>query len=897
MNVNIILGLFLLLFMLITAGIVSADEVNETATLNQDIDIKLSEDTKVIYVNQNSSSDGDGSLDNPYKSLDSACNNLSGENRVEINLYNGTYALDCDLKFNTNNLYINGIGSNVVLKNLNNTTQSSLGLNSTSSNFTISNIIFDSDNVNRALFYVFKGTCNLGVFNNCTFTNFNNTLMFTANFNKQFNYCNFINSRSSMFTATRLYKDMLNEFNYCIVSSSYSKFADKYYLGTNISFNNVWFGQNTLPLYIYPSALDVYQSVDYQAYVQGYTLPITRYAIFSAYENYLGNKTYEIIGKLMWNDSTTDGLDKLNPMTVKLSSQTGVFQEDTVVLQNGGFKTIFKSNSTNNKVKITLDSETISLNFYENMEVTAQDVYYGENQNITLNLPQGSKGFVNISVLNKTYSVNVSESLFNFTIPDQLSAGIHNISVLFSDSENHYYGSASLNFTIFKNNFELLILTPAQSHLGDEGIAITVLLPGDANGTLSIFNGGKNFTQDVSGGRENIEISSILYGGENTVSVIYNGNEKYLNQSKSTVITVDKFDPFMNITVPFNSKINETVILNITLPADSKGNITIFSNQKNLCENIEGGEINIDISSILLSGTNNVKVTYSGDEKYSAQTKTLNIDVEKIYPLMIAEISKDSVSVGENFLINVSFANTNVSGNISIKIADKQYIFAVGEIINVSCDIAGLNAVNITYLGDDIYYAQVQVFNVSVYKINISSNQMSVSVVGSNILISLPADVTGNITVNVNSKQYSAQLVNAHTSLSISDLAAGSYSAIVTYNGNNIYNPISKKITITVANKIVASKLTAKKKTFKAKKKTKKYSVFLKTSEGKAIKKVKLTLKIKNRTYRATTNTKGKAIFKITKLTKKGKYTSTIKFSGNNLYKSCSKKVKITIKK
>ena len=63
------------------------------------------------------------------------------------------------------------------------------------------------------------------------------------------------------------------------------------------------------------------------------------------------------------------------------------------------------------------------------------------------------------------------------------------------------------------------------------------------------------------------------------------------------------------------------------------------------------------------------------------------------------------------------------------------------------------------------------------------------------------------------------------------------------------------------------------------------------------IKKAKVTLKIKGKLYKATTNSKGKATFKIKKLTKKGKYNAVIKYNGNALYKATSKKVKITVKK
>ena len=58
----------------------------------------------------------------------------------------------------------------------------------------------------------------------------------------------------------------------------------------------------------------------------------------------------------------------------------------------------------------------------------------------------------------------------------------------------------------------------------------------------------------------------------------------------------------------------------------------------------------------------------------------------------------------------------------------------------------------------------------------------------------------------------------------------------------------------------------------------------------------KLTLKIKGKTYKAKTNKKGKAIFKITKLNKRGKFKAVVKFAGDKCYKKVTKKVKITVK-
>ena len=92
------------------------------------------------------------------------------------------------------------------------------------------------------------------------------------------------------------------------------------------------------------------------------------------------------------------------------------------------------------------------------------------------------------------------------------------------------------------------------------------------------------------------------------------------------------------------------------------------------------------------------------------------------------------------------------------------------------------------------------------------------------------------------------------------------------------------------------AKLTAKKATFKVKTKTKKYSVVLKTDKGKAMKNVKLYLKVNGKSYTAKTNSRGKATFKITKLTKKGKYKAVVTFKGNVHYNKVTRKVKITVK-
>jgi hypothetical protein len=107
------------------------------------------------------------------------------------------------------------------------------------------------------------------------------------------------------------------------------------------------------------------------------------------------------------------------------------------------------------------------------------------------------------------------------------------------------------------------------------------------------------------------------------------------------------------------------------------------------------------------------------------------------------------------------------------------------------------------------------------------------------------------------------------------------------------YIAAGKTVKITVNKE--KTKIVVKKKTFKRTLKVKKYSVSLKNSKGKAVKKMQISIKIGKKTYKAKTNSKGYALFKIKKLTKKGTYKAKVTFKGNAYYNKAAKTVKIKI--
>lgn len=125
-------------------------------------------------------------------------------------------------------------------------------------------------------------------------------------------------------------------------------------------------------------------------------------------------------------------------------------------------------------------------------------------------------------------------------------------------------------------------------------------------------------------------------------------------------------------------------------------------------------------------------------------------------------------------------------------------------------------------------------------------------------------------------------------------LAPKTYVATITIPAFGKYLKTTSSAKIVV--KKATPKLTAKAKSFKKSVKTKKYTITLKTNKNKAMKKTKVTLKVKGKTYTAKTNSKGKAVFKIKNLKKKGKFKATVSYKGNAYYNKVTKKVNIKIK-
>ncbi|WP_116592083.1 right-handed parallel beta-helix repeat-containing protein [Methanobrevibacter thaueri] len=437
-------------------------------------------------------------------------------------------------------------------------------------------------------------------------------------------------------------------------------------------------------------------------------------------------------------------------------------------------------------------------------------------------------------------------------------------------------------------------------------------------------------------GRGNVTNCNFTGNKANTGSAIYSSkfgssyvsNSCFLN-NKANVETLDVVKNENNITITFMGQDNllnaiysennvEVTFNNVTYWGAN--GITTISSAKSGSNREAGQNITIGIVVNDVIVLNEVKVT---DENGAI---VLDISVGGNYYISARHDEDSYYTQAETILTNMKFhvnvtetETTNKTVNITAKSnifnetmpGKLLFILPNGTQINATYgangiwwavhtfDAYGEYQVNATYVGLDNVTVNNATITVNKIKTELSGNAITTTYnINKDLIITL-TDSNGNplagekITVSLNGAKTYTTDKNGQVKVSTKGLAPKTYTAKVTFNGDTNYDKSTKDIKVTV--KKATPKLTAKKKTFKSSVKTKKYTVVLKDNTGKAIKKAKVTLKVKGKTYKATTNSKGKAVFKIKNLKKKGKYTAVIKFKGNKYYNKATKKAKIKV--
>ena len=173
------------------------------------------------------------------------------------------------------------------------------------------------------------------------------------------------------------------------------------------------------------------------------------------------------------------------------------------------------------------------------------------------------------------------------------------------------------------------------------------------------------------------------------------------------------------------------------------------------------------------------------------------------------EATSGNVTTKENATVDITLPY-DATGNVSVIVNGKTYnaTLSAGK-ASVVIEIlpAGVYEANVTYKGSEIYAASnttvsVIVNEISDYTMNVTSDS---PVHGQNatVVVTLPEDATGNVTVTVGNKTYNATVENGNATVIVPDLAKGDNAVNVTYNGDGNYTNKTVSLNIHVKDMVI----------------------------------------------------------------------------------------------
>ena len=528
------------------------------------------------------------------------------------------------------------------------------------------------------------------------------------------------------------------------------------------------------------------------------------------------------------------------------------------------------------------------------MDVTVDDIVFGEDLTVEAVLPADATGKVVIVVDGTPYTANITDGKATQVVKD-LTAGYHTVSVKY-DGDDKYNDVVVDGFVIVDKAQPVLGVVIADVNYGNE-FAIEATLTGvnstPLTGNVIVTVNGKFYVVNVTDGKgtlTGVKLAAGTYG----FTAVWAGNDNYAAVDENGDFKVNK----LNSTVAVNAddiKVGENVTVSVNVPSDATGNVIVTVDGKDYTVAIVDGKAVKTIAD-LKANNYTVTVKYAGDNNYNPNQNTTKFTVSKISDYNMNITVPGDVKVGEDAVIIVNVPK-DASGNVTVSVGKDVYNAVISN-GSAKVVVSGLGAgvYNVSATFTDDKYAQNKA-NATVVVSKITDYNMNVTVpefkegVNSTISVDLPKDATGTVTVEIDGKKYTANVTNGTAKVNIPALSAGNHNITTTYSGDAKYDSITKKGNITVipnvnvnldVNDVVmfyhdGTRLVAK----------------LTDSQGKPIVNATIYFNINGVDYAKSTDDNGTASMGLN--LDSNVYAVTVTYNGSDIYSKISKNVTVTI--
>ena len=405
------------------------------------------------------------------------------------------------------------------------------------------------------------------------------------------------------------------------------------------------------------------------------------------------------------------------------------------------------------------------------------------NGTVAVYVPGNASGNVTLTLNNHNYTADVENGVAIITL-DNETPGVHEVSVIYSGDATH--AKAVINTTVTLGKY----LTPIHIDVTEtpvgEKVHIVVTTPENSTGVIFIEIDGVKYNESLSDGQAVFDIENLT-AGVKTVIAVYEGDDNYLLNITTDKFTVYKLDSSISLDVT-DIDVGETAQITITGPGDIEGVVVVNVNGVNYTAMLTSGMGSVDVSN-LANGTYVIKATYLENAKYKQSVNDSSVIVVSKVATTI-DVNVENITYGENAVFEITLPD-DVTGNVTIRISDNITVTSgvTGGLNRIVVDNipVGDYSVNVTYNGNDKYLTASRTVTLKVDS-EIIKDSIKVDDLGNGTLVVyVPDNATGNITVDVNGNQYTANIKNGTAVLTLTDETPGNYNATVTYSGDETH--------------------------------------------------------------------------------------------------------------
>ena len=409
-------------------------------------------------------------------------------------------------------------------------------------------------------------------------------------------------------------------------------------------------------------------------------------------------------------------------------------------------------------------------------------------------------GNVIVTVAGKEYTVKVTDGK-GIATGDKLAAGTYAFAAAWAGDDNYNIVTENGDFKV--NKIDSSVAVNVNNIKVGEELTITVNVPSDATGDVTVSVDGKEYKVAIENGKA-VKTISGLKADDYTVTVKYAGDNNYNAAVAASSFTVSKVDSTMDVTVN-DIVFGGDLIVDAVLSGDATGEVVITVNGVDYPVPIVDGKATGTIGG-LAAGDYTVTVKYAGDDKYVGVEITEGVNVAKAQPVLGVVIA--DVDYGNGFVIEATLTGVNsapLSGNVIVTVAGKEYIVEVTDgkgIFTGDKLAAGTYGFAAAWAGNDNYNAVVENGDFKVNKIDstVAVNADDIKV-GENVTVTVnvPTDATGDVIIIVDGVDYTVAIENGKAVKTIADLKANDYTVTVKYSGDNNYNANQNTTEFTVS--------------------------------------------------------------------------------------------------